>query len=314
MKQKFYNKEWFMWVMLIVFAPVGIWLLYKNPKYKNGLKIGISVVAIIIFFNTLSGFNKGFSDGKEQKKKDISVETVTKTNDDTSKTQANSSNTQNTDTSTTAPSNSLESKLEKAKVIRVVDGDTIEIDGGQKVRFIGMNTPESTTKHEPYGEEASNYTKSQLDGKTIWLEKDTSDKDKYGRLLRYIWLEVPTKENDDNEIRTKMFNAILVINGYAQVATYPPDVKYQEYFVKYNSEARDNNKGLWAINSNKETPKKDNPNNISSNNSQGNVFITTKGKKYHKAGCKTIKDSKTTQLTIEEAKNKGYEACKVCNP
>ena len=140
-------------------------------------------------------------------------------------------------------------KLEEGVVTRVIDGDTVEIEIEgipYRVRFIGINTPESTTRIEPYGQEASNFTKEYLTGKTVYLEKDVSETDIYGRLLRYIWLE-PPKEITDEEIRTKMFNAILVLEGYAEVATFPPDVKYQEYFIKYEQEAREKNLGLWGL-------------------------------------------------------------------
>ncbi|OAT72181.1 hypothetical protein A7K69_10925 [Parageobacillus thermoglucosidasius] len=129
---------------------------------------------------------------------------------------------------------------------RVVDGDTFELTDGRKVRLIGVNTPESTTRHEQYGKEASNYTSSKLAGKTVWLQKDVSETDRYGRLLRIVWLQVPTDDMNESEIRSKMFNADLVLNGYAEPSTYPPDVKYADYFRKFAREARENNKGLWA--------------------------------------------------------------------
>lgn len=141
------------------------------------------------------------------------------------------------------------SKFEKAYVKRVVDGDTIiaTIDNKEyRVRFIGINTPESTTKIEKYGKEASNYTKEMLTGKTVYLEKDIRNTDKYDRLLRYIWLELPTKISEE-EINTKMFNAILLINGYAKLFTYPPDVKYVKYLKPLEQKARENNTGLWGI-------------------------------------------------------------------
>lgn len=137
--------------------------------------------------------------------------------------------------------------LELITVGRVVDGDTIVTSDGRKVRLVGVNTPESTTRHEEYGKEASNYTTSKLNGKQVWIQKDVSETDRYSRLLRIVWLSVPTNEMDENEIRTKMFNADLVLNGYAEPSTYPPDVKYSEYFVKFAREARDANKGLWAF-------------------------------------------------------------------
>lgn len=136
--------------------------------------------------------------------------------------------------------------LVQATVTRVVDGDTFELSDGSKVRLIGVNTPESTTRTEPYGKEASEYTKSRLEGKQVWLQKDVSETDRYGRLLRIVWLDIPKNDMDENEIRTKMFNAELVIKGYAEPATYPPDVKYSEFFRKFAREAREKEVGLWA--------------------------------------------------------------------
>jgi len=128
----------------------------------------------------------------------------------------------------------------EAKVVRVVDGDTIEVDiGGSlyKVRYIGMDTPETVHPTKPveyFGKEASEKNRELVEGKTVLLEKDISEVDKYGRLLRYVWV-------DD-----VMINAELVRLGYAQVATYPPDVKYQEYFLQLQKEAEEASLGLWA--------------------------------------------------------------------
>ncbi|OMF62906.1 nuclease [Paenibacillus sp. FSL R5-0490] len=137
--------------------------------------------------------------------------------------------------------------LELVTVGRVVDGDTIETSDGRKVRLIGVNTPESTTRVEEYGKEASQFTTSELTGKKVWVQKDVSDTDRYGRLLRIIWLDIPADDMDEDEIREKMFNAHLVLNGYAEPSTYNPDVKYSEYFREFGREAREANKGLWAL-------------------------------------------------------------------
>lgn len=141
--------------------------------------------------------------------------------------------------------------LEKAVVAKHIDGDTsvVKLENGkeEKVRLIGVNCPESTKEHEPYGKEASDYTKSQLIGRTVYLEKDVSDKDQYGRLLRYVWLEPPV-DTGEQEVRTKMYNAILALNGYAVPYTFPPDVKYRDYFRQFSKEARTASKGLWKIN------------------------------------------------------------------
>ncbi|MGJ7910033.1 thermonuclease family protein [Neobacillus sp. LXY-1] len=137
-------------------------------------------------------------------------------------------------------------KLEQATIGRVVDGDTVVTTDGRKIRLVGVNTPESTTRIEEYGKEASNYTKSKLTGKHVWLQKDVSETDRYGRILRIIWVTVPTNDMDEAEIRAKMYNADLVINGYAEPSTYPPDVKYSQYFVTFAREARKANRGLWS--------------------------------------------------------------------
>lgn len=149
--------------------------------------------------------------------------------------------------------------LEVATVERVVDGDTIEvkIDGEKfKVRLIGVDTPE--TKHprkpvEPYGKEASEYTKKKLDGKKVYLEKDVSDTDRYGRLLRYVWLKKPDKDKKLTEEMLKdNFNLTLVKEGYGKSSTFPPDVKYAEIIKEYQREAVKENKGMWNYKYHKE--------------------------------------------------------------
>ena len=129
------------------------------------------------------------------------------------------------------------SKYEKAVVKRVVDGDTLLLANDKRVRLIGVNTPETVKPNSPveaYGKEASEYTKKMLTGKTVYLEKDAGDTDKYGRLLRYVYTE-----------DGKMFNEVLVQEGYAQVMTIQPNVKYQERFVQAQRQAREGKKGLW---------------------------------------------------------------------
>ncbi|MFN3691667.1 MAG: thermonuclease family protein, partial [Fervidobacterium sp.] len=118
-------------------------------------------------------------------------------------------------------------KLTPAKVIRVIDGDTFEAQIGnktEKIRLIGVNCPESTTTVEPFGTEASDFAKSILLNKEVFLEFDVEYLDKYERVLAYAWLTQP-KEISEEEIRNKMFNAMVLLNGYAQTMTIPPNVK-----------------------------------------------------------------------------------------
>uniref|UniRef100_A0A7V3ZJH7 TNase-like domain-containing protein n=1 Tax=Dictyoglomus thermophilum TaxID=14 RepID=A0A7V3ZJH7_DICTH len=150
-------------------------------------------------------------------------------------------------------------KLIPAKITRVIDGDTIEVilDGKtEKVRFIGVDCPESTTRIEALGIEATQFTTTLLLGKQILIEFDVQKYDSYGRLLAYVWLSQP-KGISEQEIRNKMFNAILLLEGYAQVMTVPPNVKYVDYFLKFQKEARESKKGLWGIIVAKEEEKKE---------------------------------------------------------
>lgn len=131
---------------------------------------------------------------------------------------------------------------ELVKVSKVIDGDTIRLENGQTVRYIGIDTPE--TKHpqkklQCFGKEAMNRNKELVEGKFIKLKKDISETDKYQRLLRYIYL--PTDATPSGIF----INEYLVREGYAYAATFPPDVKYADYFVTLQEEARMNKKGLW---------------------------------------------------------------------
>ncbi|MBI2836480.1 MAG: thermonuclease family protein [Chloroflexi bacterium] len=118
-----------------------------------------------------------------------------------------------------------------ALVIRVIDGDTIDIEGGIRVRYIGIDTPE---RDEVFYREATEANRRLVEGKNVRLEKDVSDKDRYGRLLRYVW------------VGDRMVNVELVRLGMAEAKSYPPDVKYQDYFEQLEKEARAAGRGVWA--------------------------------------------------------------------
>lgn len=138
---------------------------------------------------------------------------------------------------------------ETAKVIKVIDGDTFEIEGGQKVRMIGIDTPETLHPRKPvqcFGKEASNLTKDMIQGKMVRLEKDVSETDRYGRLLRFVYLQnlsptpLPT-----GQLHEVFVNAYLIKEGFAFAVTFPPDVRLSDQFKELESEARYNKKGLW---------------------------------------------------------------------
>lgn len=124
-------------------------------------------------------------------------------------------------------------------VVRVVDGDTIHVrigDRTEKVRYIGVNTPE--THHpkrgvEAGGREAHDVNRQLVTGKRVRLELDVQERDRYGRLLAYVW------------VGDVMVNAELVTRGYAQVMTVPPNVRYQSLFLARERDARESGRGLW---------------------------------------------------------------------
>lgn len=245
------------------------------------------------------------------------------------------------------------SNFTKATVTKHVDGDTVHVtdENGQvfKIRMIGVDTPETVHPKKPvefYGREASDYTKGQLLNKTVYLEKDVSETDRYARALRYIWLSQPNDPNNitENEIKTKMFNALLVINGFANSSSYPPDVKYQSYFTNYEAIARNSNIGLWGENTaqiEEQIPSAQQPSNTqeapvkNSNTSEGgnsginNNFAdksdtnktysymgNSNSMKLHKTSCtyakKTGEHNRVYFNSVNEAS--GYVPCKVCSP
>lgn len=155
----------------------------------------------------------------------------------------------------------------EAKVVRVIDGDTIVVKipkttfNNKKtlknlrftVRFIGIDTPESRINRRAklqsretgakvkevikLGKLAKEFTKRLLPkGKTVFLEFDVEPQDRYGRLLAYIWL------NDG-----KMVNKEIICGGFAFPLTVPPNIKYEKQFLKCFKKARKENKGLWSI-------------------------------------------------------------------
>src|SRR5512132_2873827 len=117
-------------------------------------------------------------------------------------------------------------------VVRVVDGDTIHVRIGErveKVRYIGVNTPEvhhPRKGEEPGGREAARVNDALVAHRRVRLELDVQSRDRYGRLLAYVW------------VGDVMVNAELVRQGYAQVMTVPPNVRYGDLFLRLQREAR----------------------------------------------------------------------------
>lgn len=200
-----------------------------------------------------------------------------------------------------------------ATVTEVIDGDTFRarLAGGreERVRLTGVDTPESTKEVEPYGKEAAAYIEKRLSGRTVHLELDVGERDKYGRLLAYVWLS-PPQSASQAEARAKMYNAELLLAGMAQVMTVPPNVKYADLFVKLQREAREAGKGLWAAAA---------PSSGTGATAAPAKYIgNANSKKFHRPDCewaaKIAPKNRVEFATREAAIAAGYAPCKVCRP
>lgn len=210
------------------------------------------------------------------------------------------------------------------KVIRIIDGDTfkgvIESDT-LTVRLIGVDCPESRKNTKAYndaekskddiettvamGELAKEFTKKHLKkDATVYLEFDVGKNDKYSRILAYVWLS-----------DTLMFNNFILREGYAQIMTIPPNVKYQEEFLTAYKSARENEKGLWSpililpVKPQTEDKEKITP----------KFYIGNKQSKiFHNPECSYAKrmsdENKVIFNSSEEASNAGFRPCKRCKP
>jgi micrococcal nuclease len=137
-------------------------------------------------------------------------------------------------------------------VQRVIDGDTFKLSNGERVRLIGVDTPETKLNDKlkrdarrtnqdaqtiiAMGRQSKDFSKKLLEGKRVRLEFDAQRRDRYGRMLAYVYLKDGT-----------FVNAELLKQGYAQLMTVPPNVKHKDLFVRMQREARENQRGLWRV-------------------------------------------------------------------
>lgn len=126
-------------------------------------------------------------------------------------------------------SNTLE--IEQALVVRAIDGDTIELADGSRVRYLGIDTPELG---EFYGAEASAKNRELVEGKVVELQRGKRDVDEFGRLLRYVYVD------------GVFVNAELVAQGYAEAYIFDPDERYSQILVQLEQYAKMGKRGLWA--------------------------------------------------------------------
>lgn len=265
-KEKFYTKKWFTLLSLLLFAPVGIFLLYKYNHFAKKSRIALSTIFGLIFIIavfteeeqttqtvTSNEFESPEIQFNEQKESDTNTEESNSKEDETENTQdqvnktvkedpANEDNTQEQPSQTKEVEESTNLNLIDAKVERVIDGDTVKVNINGKeetLRLLLVDTPETVHPNkpvQPFGKEASDFAKETLNGKNVGLEIDVSERDKYGRLLVYLWLD------------GKMFNEMLLETGLARVAyVYVPNIKYVDQFREIQREAQEKGLGIWSI-------------------------------------------------------------------
>jgi len=190
-----------------------------------------------------------------------------------------------------------------AIVTNVIDGDTIEvsIQGSlYKLRYIGIDSPELNSvgiNMKNIALNAANKDRELVSGKIVELEKDVSEMDRYGRLLRYVY------------VSGIFVNAELARLGYATCFPYPPDLKYQDLLTAMQAEAKTAKRGIWGTGGYSQEIK---------STEKGLYIGSTKSDKYHYPSCFWAKQISTSNevwfASKEDAQSRGYVPCKVCKP
>ena len=205
-------------------------------------------------------------------------------------------------------------------VTKVADGDTVTIKANgkeERVRLIGIDAPESAQR--PWGPKATEFTRKLAQGKSARVEMDVTSRDKYGRLLGYLY------------VGDTFVNLELVRQGYAQVYTYPPNVTHTEKFVAAQREARENGLNIWhATNGLTESPSdfrkggkakqiradvqhlKEGKAKAKPEKSVQMVSINSKTRKYHIPSCRYYDCKNCVTVPLSEAQAMGGIPCKVC--
>ncbi len=223
----------------------GGYFVYKkvgNHKVKYGVLTAIAILTLFTGSAWIAGLTSDTSKIPQKQEEKI----------DFNKSQATKPSISETYPTPTwkpqvAPANA---NIVLARVIRIIDGDTIEVDLGEgnkkTVRYIGIDTPETVDPRKTvqcFGKEASAKNQELVGNGIVGLEKDVLETDRYGRLLRYVYMG------------DLFINQVLVSEGYAHASSYPPDIKYQDKLRLAEQQARINNKGLWSACSSTPAPK-----------------------------------------------------------
>ncbi len=185
----------------------------------------------------------------------------------------------------------------EARVVRVIDGDTAELAGGARVRFLGIDAPELAKDGrpaEPGAQQAKDYVAALLQGKTVRLEYDRERYDRYGRLLAYLYLPDGT-----------MVNLAVVRRGLARVYSQAPNLRHQETLNAAQQEAMAAGRGLW------EQP-------LAQQQSEPYYLGNKNSLRLHRPHCPLaarMKPANRVRFTsLKDAYSQGYSPCRSCKP
>ena len=210
----------------------------KEKRIKRAIAISLIVILLIALVIIAGTFiSNSIIDSSEKNEIGAENANAASLSDDSSTSSSNVNTNNRPEETETAPITQPDGLIGPCSVTKIVDGDTIYTScDSTRIRFIGIDTPESTNEIECGGIEAANRTKALLTGKSVYLEADRSqgDTDKYGRPLRYVWLD------------GKNINYELIIEGFAEEYTYDVPYKYQTEFMNAERLAKQNNLGIWS--------------------------------------------------------------------
>lgn len=223
--------------ILVMFWPFFVvYFVFANflgrPKKQVIVRSLLAMVAVVFFLGLITALNEK-----------LETQTTKIGPPATSTTESAKVEEKRSETASVKETEGVANNLQKAKVLVVVDGDTVEveIDGkSERIRMIGVDTPEVVDPRKPvqcFGKEASAFTKTALSGAFVWLESDSTqgDRDKYGRLLRYVWTDQGKTD----------FNKKLIAEGYAHEYTYNVPYIYRDEYLKAEKNAESRYLGLW---------------------------------------------------------------------
>lgn len=224
------------------------------------------------------------------------------------------------------PTTESTAAMSPATMIRVIDGDSVlfQLADGEKeeVRLIGLDAPEMQPQRDAYATESAKYVTAQLrEHPKVFLEKGADTRDKYGRLLAYVWFSEPKRSPSSADVREKMLNAKMLLDGFAKLYSKAPNTRYAALFHAYASYAKAAGRGLWDARL---------AHSLGSSASWSPALTTDfrrpalpyvgnlTSKKFHLITCdnaqKMKRSNRISFATREDAIAEGYVPCGLCEP